>query len=240
MTYKYIYRTSANEEKSGSIVAKDRNDVYAKLKRQGIKPSRVIGRDPVHWRRWSMILVLSIALIALYASRFYTRLKESVASDIRSQIYCDPSLIQRHVATGWLDTFDNPGDAWLARHARPGIEEQFASPSNLTLSTKPVRILKTDADEIRKIKKLVNGMKLELAAYLDGGGTVADYIQLCKERITTEKKIYQKVEGEMESFRRRIEDGSLETSDAAPEWEKRNALLRSFGLPTFTLPSNQP
>lgn len=50
------------------IVARDRADAYAKLRRQGVRPYRVIGDDPWNWRPWAIsagYAVLSLALIVL-------------------------------------------------------------------------------------------------------------------------------------------------------------------------------
>ena len=68
MKYKYLYQDSQNVSHEAEIVARNRADAYAQLRRQGIRPYRVIGDDPWNWRPWAIsagYLVLSIALVVL-------------------------------------------------------------------------------------------------------------------------------------------------------------------------------
>ena len=68
MKYAYLYQDSANNNLRGEIVARDRADAYARLRKQGIRPYRVIGDDPWNWRPWAIsagYIVLSVALVAL-------------------------------------------------------------------------------------------------------------------------------------------------------------------------------
>ena len=68
MKYKYLYQDSQNVNHEAEIVARDRADAYAKLRRQGIRPYRVIGDDPWNWRPWAIsvgYIVLSVALVVL-------------------------------------------------------------------------------------------------------------------------------------------------------------------------------
>ena len=68
MKYKYLYQDSKNVSHEAEIDARDRADAYARLRRQGIRPYRVIGDDPWNWRPWAIsagYLVLSAALVVL-------------------------------------------------------------------------------------------------------------------------------------------------------------------------------
>lgn len=68
MKYAYLYQDSGNNNLRGEIVARDRADAYARLRRQGIRPYRVIGDDPWNWRPWAIsagYVVLSVALVVL-------------------------------------------------------------------------------------------------------------------------------------------------------------------------------
>jgi hypothetical protein len=68
LKYKYLYQDSHNVSHEAEIDARDRADAYAKLRRQGIRPYRVIGDDPWNWRPWAIsagYVVLSIALVVL-------------------------------------------------------------------------------------------------------------------------------------------------------------------------------
>lgn len=85
------------------------------------------------------------------------------------------------------------------------------------------------------MKRMVNGMKEELAAYLAAGGTETDYRTLCCERIRTEEGVAQRI---AEEFDRLRADSEKMTREAViSEWEKKNVVLRALGLPTVLLPA---
>ena len=68
MKYKYLYQDSQNVSHEAEIDARDRADAYVRLRRQGIRPYRVIGDDPWNWRPWAIsagYFVLSVALVVL-------------------------------------------------------------------------------------------------------------------------------------------------------------------------------
>ena len=68
MNYKYLYQDRENATHEGVIAARDRADAYTRLRKQGIRPYRVIGDDPWNWRPWAIsagYVVLSAALVIL-------------------------------------------------------------------------------------------------------------------------------------------------------------------------------
>ena len=68
MKYKYLYQDSQNVSHEAEIDARDRADAYTILRKQGIRPYRVIGEDPWNWRPWAIsagYVVLSVALVAV-------------------------------------------------------------------------------------------------------------------------------------------------------------------------------
>ena len=68
LKYKYLYQDKANNNLEGEIVAKNRDEAYKLLRKQGIRPYRVIGDDPWNWRPWAIsagYLVLTVALVAV-------------------------------------------------------------------------------------------------------------------------------------------------------------------------------
>ena len=68
MKYAYLYQDRENNNLRGEIVAHNRAEAYANLRKQGIRPYRLIGDDPWDWRPWAIsagYLVLSVALVAL-------------------------------------------------------------------------------------------------------------------------------------------------------------------------------
>jgi len=77
MTYKYLYQDRQNRNCEGEIKARDRNDAYLQLRKQGIRPYRVIGDDPLNWRPWAIaagyavLLALVFVLAAMLAGRVH-------------------------------------------------------------------------------------------------------------------------------------------------------------------------
>ena len=65
MKYRYLYQDKANRNLSGEIEARNRADAYAKLRKAGIRPYRVIGDDPFDWRPLAFWTAICIALASL-------------------------------------------------------------------------------------------------------------------------------------------------------------------------------
>jgi hypothetical protein len=101
------------------------------------------------------------------------------------------------------------------------------------ISTEPISMEDGDSEELRKMKRMVNGMKKEMQEYLDAGGSVEDYIDLCCERVRTEKGVQDSINGRFMQLRKK---DPLEVAD---DWEKQNKTLRSLGLPTVPLPIDE-
>ena len=68
MKYTYLYQDSRNVRHEGVLDARNRADAYARLRKAGVRPYRVIGDDPWNWRPWAVsagYVVLSVALVAV-------------------------------------------------------------------------------------------------------------------------------------------------------------------------------
>ena len=68
LKYKYLYQDRENNNLEGEIVARDRDEAYRLLRKQGIRPYRVIGDDPWNWRPWAIsagYVILSAALVVV-------------------------------------------------------------------------------------------------------------------------------------------------------------------------------
>ena len=68
LKYKYLYQDSKNVNHEAEIEARNRADAYVRLRKQGIRPYRIIGDDPWNWRPWAIsagYIILSIALVSV-------------------------------------------------------------------------------------------------------------------------------------------------------------------------------
>ena len=92
MKYKYLYQDKANNNLEGEIAAKNRDEAYKLLRKQGIRPYRVIGDDPWNWRPWAIsvgFVILSAAfvtvgVIAILQAR---QIRELQQLEIEEEIY---------------------------------------------------------------------------------------------------------------------------------------------------------
>ena len=147
--------------------------------------------------------------------------------------------------------FAHVGEAFLARYAEPGrAVEQIAVADPDSLFTRdvlksPIRVASNDLTEYVDLKRIVVGMKREMRMYIEGGGTVRNYLaELAKRQLLevsyrdraakrlgdliaecTEVKPDADQKGSSESFAR-----------AYDFWLKANAQLQSMGIYPLELP----
>lgn len=228
MKYRYLYQTSANENRDGWIDARDRADAYARLRRQGIRPYRLVGDDPSAWRR-----AAPAAAAVCLATTVATTLIFAVSRDVnaavgRRQIVGDHALISAEMASGWADLFLTRLDRHLAAYAQPGWialppdigdgeADRFAEELE-----RPFETAAADTPEKRLMKGIVATMRAEMKRYLDEGGTVADYMAFLEERQDQERE-----------FRNRAVEAIARAPESMRERVRMNmnVRLRDMGLP---------
>ena len=229
MRFLYQYRTKDNELRNGEIAASDRDAAFAVLRASGIRPARLeeapgffnklFGKG----KRWLVIGVLVLGLaaaivhIASLASENAALANPSVED--RQQIYGDPGVLAEIAADGFAGVFADSGDRFLARFAQPAAPVDATVKPPERISTDLVQIAENDIAEVAKLKRIVNGMKLELAEYCRDGGTVAGY---CRRLAVRQRD-------EADTFARYRTELSRESSREV--WTRRNAELRAAGLP---------
>jgi len=77
--YKYLYQDKKNNNCEGEIKARNRDEAYRLIRKQGIRPYRVIGDDPWNWRPWAvalgyLVLLAVIGYLAMKQAEKPTRL----------------------------------------------------------------------------------------------------------------------------------------------------------------------
>ena len=92
LKYKYLYQDRENRNLEGEIVARNRDEAYRLLRKQGVRPYRVIGDDPWNWRPWAIsagYVVLSVALVVvgIVAIAQARQLKELQMTEIVEESY---------------------------------------------------------------------------------------------------------------------------------------------------------
>lgn len=249
MKFGYSYKTPDGVRHESFYHADTKEDVFADLRKKGIRPIKVwevAPRRAFPIRPSTVILaLLALALFAAFAA--YVMLSgrsphdRSPQSEDRSQIYGDPGILQTCESREWSNVFENEGERFLARFAQPGIPVRLTGNAwrktvadALKAKPAPVPVRDSDSAEIAKMKRMVNGMKNELAQYVADGGTVEEYIAEVLQRQSIEEKIVINFKAEFEKLER---DANAKNRDEIiSKWNAKNVLLRQMGLRTVLIP----
>lgn len=236
--FHYFYQSKENKNLDGWIVAKSRDDAYAQLRKQSIKPYKVVGKDPIAWKRWAAIAVLAVALAGTYA--WLALRSEPVAPDeqfVRHQIYGAESVIRNGISTEWSACGLDEGERYLARYAQPGIKVAYRRRTPETASAVEASLSRhleeedSELLEYRQLKQIVESIKDELRAYIKSGGNVDGFLDRLQERQDQEVAYYNAANQELENAKATMPEDELYNL-----WAAKNAELRAIGLPMLKEP----
>ena len=241
MKYRYAYKTSDGSRHESSIDAESREAVFSALRKQGIRPIKVIASDGTKAngelrgirKRAVIPLVLGAAAVGALITLLSGEKKASETPSIftdqtRKQVIGDLAIIEKGIRTGWADVFDNEGDRFLASFAIPGMK---AGQRNTTVEEieralrEAITIEDGDTLEIKQIKSMVEGMKAEAREYLSAGGTIVEYGERLTERQDSEIRIFQRTKAELESARKNLDEIAFDAL-----YNQRNSELRNLGI----------
>ena len=251
MKYTYAYKTSDGVRHEASINAASRDEVFAALRKQGIKAIKVVAADgskangEVRGVRKRVVAVLvafvslGVGVVAYFSgTRSGGDLGDSAAVSFatgqdRRQVIGDAAIIEKGIRNGWSDVFALEGERFLASFAIPGVKagQRNTSEKEFTAALEN-KCIATDSDslEARQIKAMVEGMKNEARRYLAAGGTIVEYGKRLTERQDAEIAIYNRVKTDIENARATMSEAAFMTY-----WEKRNDELRNLGIKTVGL-----
>ena len=251
MKYTYAYKTSDGVRHEDSMNAASREEVFAALRKRGIKAIKVVAADgskangEIHGVRKRVVAALvafvavGVGVIAYFSgTRSGSDLGGSAeisfqTDQARRQIIGDVAVVEKGILTGWSDVFPLEGDRFLASFAIPGVNAGIRNTSEaellLALETK-TEAKSSDSIEARQIKAMVEGMKNEARRYIAAGGTIAEYGKRLTERQDAEIAIYNRIKADVDQAR-----STMSKKDFISYWEKRNDELRSLGIRTVRL-----
>ena len=249
MKYTYAYKTSDGTRHESTMVAKSRDEVFAELRKRGIKAIKVVAADgskangEIHGVRKRVVTAL-VALVALgvgicaYLGGALTggspaSVTAFQTDQSRRQIIGDAAIIEKGIRNGWSDVFALEGERFLASFAIPGVkagqrntsEKEFAAALEIRRE-----FSSDDSLEARQIKAMVEGMKNEARRYIAAGGTIVEYGKRLTERQDAEIAVYNRVKADIEKARKSMPESAFMTY-----WEKRNDELRNLGIKTIGL-----
>lgn len=261
MKFGYSYKTSDGVRHEDVYSAASKEEVFASLRKVGIRPIKVwvIENKTARLRNiiigCAVVAVIAVTLVILSlkagtsgesdkGEESLTQSKvKTIEEEARSQIYGDPGILQACESRNWSNVFEDPGELFLARHAQPGISVKMKGnawrmevANALKASTSHIVIHSSDCAEIAKMKRMVNGMKSELAQYIADGGTVEQYIEEVIERQSIEEKIVINFKSEFEKLEKEATKDNQD--EIIKQWNTKNTVLRQMGLRTVLIPES--
>ena len=244
MKYTYAYKSSDGTRHEASIEAESREAVFETLRAQGIRPIKVVAADGskangeirgVRKRVVAAIVVFAVLLVGnlAYFGGMRSQKKRGaeptfVAEQTRRQVIGDTAVVDKGIATGWSDVFQEEGERFLASFAIPGVK---AGQRNTTIDeieaalARSIAATPDDTMEARQIKAMVEGMKAEARAYVAAGGSIVEYGKRLTERQDAEIAIYERTRSDIEQARE-----TMSKDDFLTFWEERNDQLRNLGI----------
>ena len=249
MRYTYAYKTSDGTRHEAAIEADSRDEAFATLRRQGIRPIKVVAADgskangEVHGvrKRAVALLVATVALgvgVVAYLGGTRSRVSTVLESpfetaSMRRQVIGDVAVIEKGIRTGWADVFEQEGERFLASFAIPGVKagQRNTTIEEITASlSRSIAAQDTDSLEARQIKAMVEGMKCEARRYIAAGGTAVEYGKRLTERQDAEIAVYNRVKAEIDDAKGKMSRESLEEFCDARNDELRNLGIRPVVL----------
>lgn len=235
MKYQYFYQTRENENRSGWIKARSRESAYTLLRKQGIKPYRVVGDDPVNWRPWALAALIAALAAGLVAALVHAKsAKDDRSPRPRGQIYGDRALIAAGVYSEWRDELASPLDRFLAAYAQPGsaalpplltADEVAAFPAELE---RPVAYAEGERTEVRQLKNIIAWLREEMRGRLAAGDSVGQYMAFLEERQQQERELRDRAAASLH----RVPESHLYNA-----WLGVNARLRERGIAPLDMPA---
>lgn len=254
MKFGYKYRSSDNKSHEGVVEAKDRNDAYKTLKAKGLNPMKVWELEhPPNYKKflWLLLPLLGIVIWVVsgkvahhkaVAQQSETNSVEAVVEDVptevRKQLYGDMVTIEQGVRSDWVNILELEGERFLARYAQPGRRVDGEPVDHKVLEGQLQKALEhklvyteLDSLEHKQLKRIVEGMKVELREVLKSGGTIIDYINALEERLNREESIVKYTAEEFNQLKNGKNADQIYTL-----WMRMNSTLKSMGLKTLPVP----
>jgi len=259
MRYTYAYKTSDGVRREDSMEAASREAVFKSLRRQGIRPIKVVAADgskangapaPMHAVHRTAFLLVVLALIGTGAWLAGWRVhappdaqeRVAPASSPRHQIYGDPATMESLERGDFAAILPRVGDRMLAVFAQPGklMCARGADPRRL------------DAAQYAAFEAYANGELSpsgDIALNADEARELCELKQIVNGMREEMREYLANGNGTPRSYWRRLNERTLqevqiyertrrelekETSEEV--WEQKNDALRRLGLRTIPNP----
>ena len=257
MKYTYAYKTSDGIRHEDSMNASSREEVFERLRKQGIKAIKVVAADgskangEVRGVRKRVVVVLvALAAIAVGVVAYISGERTGAAittdptiSSPRHQIYGDPAVMEGFENGDFKAALPREGDRMLAVFAQPGklMCAKGANPRHLTAEQDAA--FKTYAE-----KEL--SPELDIAIATNDSREVCELKQIVNGMRDEMRRYLTNGNGTVRSYWRRLNERTaeeiriyertrreLERETSRKVWEEKNSALRRLGLRTFPHPN---
>lgn len=208
MEFRYSYKTSDGVRHEAEINAPSRDKAFAMLREQGIRPIRVVAkeplRDPRGFRGRFIALVFFVLLVSLVVAvaLWWRQTARSAAvpypmtAPQGQMTYATARPRGQIVDFKTIDlekTFRFSSERRLAAYAQPGIDVT----SDIELDKmedlpealeRPITIASDDSPSVRELKRMVTGLKDEARAYVRAGHGISAFVEwlMARQRMETD------------------------------------------------------
>lgn len=262
--FTYVYRSSDGVRHEEQITAGSRDEAFASLRERGIKPIKVIAADgskangEINGVKKRYVALVAVAAAAVAAGIAYwggtrvgagkptevvlttedgsVKIKASIAQPLaRQEIPGSRARIEDIPST----LFKSPAEAFLARFAEPGrpLPDTSETPPESEFRAalaEPIYFASNELTEYIDLKRIVAGIKREMSAYLNGGGTLEAYIAELVKRQKMEIVYRDNAEKRLDAML----DSNKSAEDVYAYWLKANAQLQAMGIYPLVLPDS--
>ena len=257
MKYTYAYKTSDGVRHEDSMNAASREEVFAELRKRGIKAIKVVAADgskangEVRGVRKRIVAVLvavaalSVGIVAYFGGSRTAAVQtaDPAAISPRHQIYGDPAIMESLERGDFSAVLSREGDRLLAVFAQPGK-------LMCAKGTNPRLLSKNAAEQFAAYAKNELAADKDIAISVDDPREIRELKQIVNG-IRDEMRAYlANGNGTPRSYWRRLNERTLSEmqiydrtrreleKETRPEiWEQKNEALRRLGLRTIAAPN---
>ena len=249
MKYEYAYKTSDGVRHVATITANSREEVFAALRKQGIRAIKVVAADgskangEVRGIRKRIVTLAVLLSAVLTGTIVYFSLRNDEPVAPKNLTIAKP--LPRQEITGNRDRvnaavrqFTEKADIFLAQFVEPGrpfVANESDWPSRAEFDaalSKPITYAESEPTEQIDVKRMLAYLKAEMAFYLKHGGYVSGYI---KDLIRRQNMEIAERDKHLKKLNELL--GKSSEKDAYNYWLKANAQLRVMGIYPLQMPN---
>jgi len=262
MKYTYAYKTSDGIRHEDTMSASSREEVFAELRKRGIKAIKVVAADGSKAngevrgiRKRVVAAIVIIVAVAVGAIAYFggsrsktnsvsnantnenannlTVFETSTQDNARRQVIGDVAIIEKGIRNGWSDVFELEGDRFLASFAIPGVKAGQRNTTEKEFAAALENKCEIKPNDSIEVK--------QIKAMVEGMKDEARrYIAAGGSIVSYGKRLTERQDAEIAIYERIKTDlekahSSMSEDEYMIYWEKRNDELRNLGIKTIGL-----